>query len=128
MMRTLKVRPEVAAVAALLAIAGCAATEVAQKPPAQPAVETVKIVAKRFDFTPEQVTLKKGVPVDLELTTEDRLHGFNVPGLGLHAQIVPGQATHVRFTPDKAGRYVMACDIFCGEGHEGMDGTIVVTE
>jgi cytochrome c oxidase subunit 2 len=127
-MRTFRIRPEVVAVAALLVIAGCVATEVAQKPPAEAAGQTVKIVAKRFDFTPEQVTLKKGVPVDLELTTEDRLHGFNVPVLGLHAQIVPGQTTHVRFTPDKAGRYVMSCDVFCGEGHESMDATIVVVE
>ena len=121
----LKLRPELAAVAALLVIGGCVATEVAQKP-AQPTEQTVKIVAKRFDFTPDQITLKKGVPVDIELTTLDRLHGFNVPALGLHAQIVPGQTTHVHFTPDKTGRFVMACDIFCGEGHEGMDGTIVV--
>src|SRR5271169_145315 len=127
-MRTFRMRPEVVAVAALLVIAGCAATEVAQKPPAAPAVQTVKIVAKRFDFTPEQITLKKGVPVDLELTTEDRLHGFNAPGLGLRTQIVPGEPTHVRFTPDKVGRFVMECDIFCGEGHESMDATIVVVE
>ena len=105
-MRTFRMRPEVAAVTALLVIAGCAATEVAQKP-AKPAVQVVKIVAKRFDFTPEQITLKKGVPVDLELTTQDRLHGFNAPGLGLRTQIVPGETTHVRFTPDKVGRFVM---------------------
>ena len=82
-MRTFRMRPEVVAVAALLVIAGCAATEMAQKPPAPPAVQVVKIVAKRFDFTPEQITVKKGVPVDIELTTEDRLHGFIAPGLGL---------------------------------------------
>jgi len=33
----------------------------------------------------------------------------------------------VRFTPDRAGTFPFLCDIFCGEGHEGMSGKIVVT-
>lgn len=114
-MRTFRMRPEVVAVAALLVIAGCAATEMAQKPPAPPAVQVVKIVAKRFDFTPEQITVKKGVPVDIELTTADRVHGFFAPKLGLRAEIMPGQIAHLRFTPDTAGTFFFQCDVFCGE-------------
>lgn len=113
-----------AVVAAALVVAGCVAAEVARKPE----VQTVKMTAKRFDFTPDEITLKKGVPVDLELTTLDRIHGFNAPGLGLRTEIVPGPPTHVRFTPDKVGRFALQCDVFCGEGHEGMDATIVVVE
>jgi cytochrome c oxidase subunit II len=119
-------RRAAALTATALAVAGCvAAVEVTPKaPPAQ----TVEVFARKFDFTPEEITVKKGVPVDLELTTLDRLHGFSAPGLGLRAQIVPGETTHVRFTPDKVGRFVFQCDIFCGDGHEGMDAAIVVVE
>ena len=92
------------------------------------AVQTVEILAQRFNFTPDEIKVKKGVPVDLELTTLDRLHGFNVPGLGLRAEIVPGETTHVRFTPDKAGHFTFRCDIFCGENHEDMDAEIIVEE
>ena len=111
--------------AALGAAVGAVAIAVAPK--AQ-TVQTVEILAQRFNFTPEEIRVKKGVPVDLELTTLDRVHGFDVPGLGLRTEIVPGQTTHVQFTPDKAGRFLFHCDVFCGEGHEDMDAAIIVEE
>jgi len=91
-------------------------------------VQTVKVMAKRFDFTPDEITLKKGVPVDLELTTADRVHGFYAPKLNLHAEVKPGEPVHLRFTPETAGTFLFQCDMFCGEGHEDMNGKIVVVE
>ena len=124
-MEAIEKRRAVALTAAVLAVAGCVTAEVAPK--AAP-VQTVEILAQRFNFTPEEIKVKKGVPVDLELTTLDRLHGFDVPGLGLRAQIVPGDTTHVKFTPEKVGRFLFHCDIFCGDGHEDMDAAILVEE
>ena len=109
-----------------LAVAGCVAA--AQVAPKVPQAQTVEILAQKFNFSPDEIKVKKGVPVDLELTTLDRLHGFDVPDLGLRAEIVPGQTTHVKFTPDKAGRFLFHCDVFCGEGHEDMDAAIIVEE
>jgi cytochrome c oxidase subunit 2 len=125
-MQALAKRRAGALAAAALAVAGCVAA--AQVAPQAPSVQTVEILAQKFNFTPEEIKVKKGVPVDLELTTLDRLHGFDVPGLGLRAQIVPGETTHVKFTPDKAGRFLFHCDVFCGEGHEDMDAAIIVEE
>ena len=95
---------------------------------AQPEEQVIKIVAKKFDYTPNQITLKKGVPVILELTTQDVLMGFNVPDLGVRADIVPGKVVRVRIVPDKVGTFTFFCDIFCGSGHEDMTGTITVVE
>ena len=125
-MRALAKRPAAALTATALAVAGCVAG--AELAPKAPPVQTVEILAQRFDFTPEEIKVKKGMPVDLSLTTLDRLHGFDVPGLGLRAEIVPGETTHVKFTPDKAGRFSFHCDVFCGEGHEDMDAAIIVEE
>ena len=36
----------------------------------------VTISAKRFEFTPNQITLKRGEPVTLRVSAEDRDHGF----------------------------------------------------
>jgi cytochrome c oxidase subunit 2 len=88
----------------------------------------VEMQAMKFDYLPDQVTVKKGKPVVLELTTLDRLHGFDAPSLGLHTQIEPGPPTLLRFTPEKAGSYGIHCDVFCGDGHEGMAGRIIVTD
>ena len=94
---------------------------------AEPKEKVVKILARRFTFTPNKLTLKEGVPVVLELTTADVLMGFNAPDFDARADIIPGKVARVRLNPDKVGTFTFLCDIFCGSGHETMSGTIVVT-
>ena len=86
----------------------------------------VRIGAKKFEFHPNKVTVKLGQPVVLVLTSEDRIHGFKMPELGIRTDIVPGQETRVALTPQKAGSFTFFCDVFCGGGHEDMDGTLTV--
>jgi len=88
--------------------------------------DEIRISAKKFEYHPAKVTAKLGRPVVLVLTSEDRIHGFKMPDFGLRAEIVPGQETRVSFTPDKAGSFTFHCDVFCGDGHEDMEGTLVV--
>ena len=86
----------------------------------------VKISAKRFSFTPAEVHLKKGRAVVLEITSLDRVHGFNLPAFKIRTDIVPKEATRVTLMPDKEGTFPFHCDVFCGDGHEDMAGTLVV--
>ncbi len=90
--------------------------------------QVIRISAKRFEYSPKNITVKKGVPVVLEFTSLDRLHGFSCPGLKIRGDVRPGKVTQVRFVPDTARPYLFHCDNFCGTGHEGMTGTITVTE
>jgi cytochrome c oxidase subunit 2 len=94
---------------------------------AEPKERVIKIVARRFTYTPDKLTLKKGVPVMLELTTADVLMGFNAPDFQTRADIIPGKVARVRLVPDKTGTFTFLCDIFCGSGHETMSGTIIVS-
>jgi len=86
----------------------------------------VKLTAKKFEYTPAQITVKKGVPVTLEITAEDTKHGFNLPDFKVRADLKPGAVTRVSFTPDKTGSFTFSCDVFCGSGHEDMSATLVV--
>ncbi len=91
--------------------------------------QVIRITAKRFEYNPNEIRIKAGVPVILEFTSLDRIHGFTVPGLGgIRATIEPGKITRVRIVAPKAGTYEFHCDIFCGDGHEGMTGKIIVEE
>ncbi len=90
--------------------------------------QVIRITARRFSYSPNAITLKKAVPVILELTTQDVLMGFNAPDFNVRADIVPGKTARVPLTPDKTGTFVFLCDIFCGSGHEQMNGQITVTE
>jgi cytochrome c oxidase subunit 2 len=115
-----------AAGAAALGLASIATYVAAQ--PAQPKEKVIRIEAKRFDYTPGELTLKKGEPVILELTSRDVLMGFNLPDFGLRADMVPDKVTRVRFVPDKTGSFTFLCDIFCGSKHEEMHGRLTVVE
>ena len=88
----------------------------------------IRIVAKKFNYTPDLITLKKGEPVTLEFTSLDFTHGFKVPDLGVRADLPPGRPVLVHLTPEKTGRFLFLCDNFCGSGHEEMNGVIVVEE
>lgn len=93
---------------------------------AQPEPRVIAIRAKKFEYTPSEITLKLGEPVVLELTTEDVHMGFDASELGLHADILPGRPVRVPFTPSKVGDFEFACDVFCGSGHEEMSGVIKI--
>ncbi len=111
------------ALLAALALAGAAARGAGAAEP-----RIVRIVAKRFSYTPSTVTLKKGEPVVLELTSEDRVHGFKLPAFGIRTDVRPKEVARVPLTPDKTGTFTFACDVFCGDGHDDMSGTLVVTD
>lgn len=111
-----------------LAIAGIglAALAVAQSPAGGERV--IKISAARYEYSPAKLTLKKGEPVILELSSVDRLHGFHIKELGVRADVVPGQPVRVRVVPEQTGTFPFSCDLFCGSGHSDMSGVISVTD
>ena len=108
-------------------VAGLATAVFGARVLAQAQPRAVKVSARRFQFTPSNITLKKGEPVVFELTSEDVFMGMNVPDFGVRSDIVPGKTMHMAFTPDKAGTFTFVCDVFCGDKHEEMSGTLVVT-
>jgi cytochrome c oxidase subunit II len=110
-----------AAAGAMLGASGLVARVIAA-----PEERVIKVVAKKFDYTPNIINLKKGEAVMLELTTLDVVMGFNAPDFGVRADIIPGKVAQVRLQAQKTGQFTFFCDIFCGSGHEEMNGTIVV--
>jgi len=90
--------------------------------------QVIRISASTFDFKPSEIVVKKGVPVTLELTSQDRHHGFKLAEFHLRADIKPGVVENIRFVPDKIGTFTFICDVFCGDGHEEMSGTLKVVE
>ena len=92
----------------------------------QPAERVIRIRAFKFSYDPDEIVVKLKEPVVLEFTTSDVPMGFNLPDFAVRATIIPGQTSRVRIVPDKVGTFVFHCDVFCGDGHEDMDGTIRV--
>jgi cytochrome c oxidase subunit II len=89
-------------------------------------VPIVEITAKRFAFSPDKVTLKKGQTVKLHIHSEDVTHGFFLRPLKLDEEIPAGETIERTVTPQVAGTFLTICDHFCGANHGNMNMTIVV--
>ncbi len=110
-----------ALVAALVTAAGARSASAAGE-------QMIHMTAKKFEYNPSEITVKKGVPVVIEIVSLDRKHGFTIPELHIRMDVKPGEKNVVRFTPDRAGTFNFHCDNFCGDGHEGMAGKLIVQE
>jgi cytochrome c oxidase subunit II len=111
----------------LAALVGAAATYAPTAPHAG-RERVIHITAKKFEYTPSEITVKKNVPVVLEVTSLDRHHGFRLREFGVRADVEAGATARVRVVPDKTGRFPFQCDVFCGGGHGDMRGELVVVE
>jgi cytochrome c oxidase subunit II len=112
---------------ALAVVAGLLATS-SPRARAEEGARVIVITAKRFEFSPKEITLKKGETVTLQLKSEDVTHGFFLRPLGIDTDIPAGQTAEVTVTPREVGSYRAICDHFCGAGHGGMKMTIIVEE
>jgi cytochrome c oxidase subunit 2 len=90
--------------------------------------KVIEITAKKFEFTPNEITLKRGQPVILRLTSTDRVHGFFSKALKFDTDIPTGKTTDVAITPDTVGDFTIICDHYCGTGHGDMKMKAIVVE
>jgi cytochrome c oxidase subunit 2 len=86
----------------------------------------ITITAKRFEFVPSTITLKKGETVTLVVTSEDVTHGLFLRPLKIDAELTAGETQRITVTPQSAGTFAAICHHFCGSGHGGMKLTVVV--
>ena len=93
---------------------------------AQTPERVISITARKFEYVPHMITVKQNEPVILEFKSLDFVHGFNLPGYGLRADLTPGKAVRVKLMPSKIGSFPFSCDNFCGDGHEEMSGVLIV--
>ena len=113
---------------ALLASALLSGLVIYTRANAVPVERVIHITANKFQFNPDSITLKKGEPVVFEISSGERKHGFSLRAFGVRTDVLPGKVSRIRFTPDKTGKFTFSCDVFCGDGHEEMTGTVVVNE
>jgi cytochrome c oxidase subunit 2 len=86
----------------------------------------IVITAKRFEFVPSTITLKKGETVKLVVTSEDVTHGLFIRPLKIDTDLTPGETQQITVTPQSAGTFTAICHHFCGAGHGNMKLTVVV--
>lgn len=130
------------AVSAFLICAGAVLRTGAQsKSEAPPFV--FEMTAQKYDYAPDIVHVKQGMRVQLKIRATDRTHGFKIrlypegspekgePGLQMkdyqkEFKLEQGQERIIEFVAVRPGTYEFKCSVFCGMGHRGMKGKVIV--
>jgi heme/copper-type cytochrome/quinol oxidase subunit 2 len=86
----------------------------------------IKVEMKKYAVVPAEIRALQGEAVELELTTKDVQHGFNVPDMGISEPVQPGQVARFPIKTDKKGSFEVTCGIICGPRHDEMRGRIIV--
>ena len=83
--------------------------------------------AQRFSFFPV-LQLEKGEEYRIHISSLDVQHGMSIQPVNLNFQVLPGYDYVLTLTPTEAGEFTIVCNEFCGLGHHGMFGKIIVTD
>ena len=76
------------------------------------------------------IEVSKGDRITLKLRSADVTHGFSLKAYGIYVAkgIQPGKTVYVSFTADRVGRFIFMCTVFCGDIHQHMEGTLIVSD
>lgn len=108
-------------------------------------VKVIEMTAKKYEYSPSEIRVKRGTHVQLKIRALDRTHGFKIalypdgtgesgePGLKFEAQqdkwkVSKGDEITIAFVAERVGKYPFKCSSFCGMGHSGMKGVLIVEE
>ena len=110
---------------------GCASSDTYSHIPPEVNVDAlphqfVKMTAERYRFTPEEVHVKAGTIVTLEVTALDGTHGIAMKDFGIDVSLPEKHPVEVRFFASEKGEHSFSCSHLCGIGHFWMGGKIIV--
>jgi len=106
-------------------------------------VQVVEMTAKKYEFDPSPVRVKRGARVQLKITATDHVHGFNLrpfpegarptdpQGLVFSSpqgcqRIEKHQTVAIEFVAQTPGTYPFKCCVHCGWHHRSMKGELIV--
>ena len=89
-------------------------------------VKFFELIARNWEFVPNIIKVNLGDRVWVDVRAVDVEHGFFIPEYGINRQIRKNETVHVEFVADKKGEFEFKCSMYCGEGHYGMKGRLVV--
>ena len=84
------------------------------------------VVAKKFAFEPSTITVDKGDKVILNIESIDVTHGISIPEFNVNSFLEPGETVKIEFIANKQGEFDFFCNVYCGSGHNNMQGVLVI--
>lgn len=88
--------------------------------------QRIQVVMKKYSIEPAIIHVKANQVTELEVSTADVQHGFDVPGLGIKEPVHSGRPAIVTLKNPPKGEYKVVCGIICGPHHDDMVAKLVV--
>ena len=89
-------------------------------------VKEFTMMAQQWEFVPDIIEVNKGDTVRLIITSMDVEHGFSISEFGVSVDLPVNEDVVVEFVASEAGNFEFGCSVYCGSGHLGMDGELIV--
>ncbi len=96
-------------------------------------VVRIKMRVFQYGFDPNVIEVEEGtrVIIDIVEVTADkepnfRYHTFTLPEFGINQLLEVGKTYRIEFVADKVGEFTFECARYCGVGHAGMKGKLIV--
>ena len=86
----------------------------------------IRVKARKYEFSPNEITVKRGDHIRLIITASDGSHGFKLEAFHVNRKLSKGEPVTVEFTADQTGTFPFECSHFCGLGHQKMKGHLTV--
>lgn len=83
---------------------------------------TVRLIAARYSFYPQELKLPANTPVMFRITSPDIVHGVHIPFTNMSTMVIPGYISEVNttFQANAVGEHQLLCNEYCGLGHDYM--------
>ena len=92
-------------------------------------IKEIGVSAHMWEFYPSVIKVKQGDKVRIVVTSLDATHGLmvNLPESNMiHGVFSSSEDFRFEFNASSVGTYPFHCNVYCGIGHDGMKGFIMV--
>ena len=86
---------------------------------------TFAITARRFEFEPEVIDVRRNDVVRLTISSPDIAHSFTVDAYRIQKRIPAGGSVTFEFRADEVGRFPFYCSMRADPGCEDMRGELI---
>jgi len=92
-------------------------------------VKKFNINIVNWGYEPSEINVKKGDHVILNIKNiSENDHTFTLDKFGFSTVLLqPSENKTIDFYPDQTGSFMFYCAVYCGDGHNSMNGEIIVT-
>jgi cytochrome c oxidase subunit 2 len=113
------------------ALAGCASIPLNDSAlkgmPADAPIQKVSMTAEKYDFSPEEIRVKQGTRLVIEIESLGSKHELKLKDFGIHVDIPSGEKVTVELYTGEPGTYKFGCHLGLGFHYVfGMKGRIIV--